>query len=122
MYLSPLVDGILMLIVFFVFFSSGYVSKSGIEVNLPTSSSTMPSARDTHIVTVMKGTPPKLFFNEARVDLAQLTARLAAGKLETNQVTVMADRDASYGDVIEVAFRALKLDYQVSFATRSDNN
>jgi biopolymer transport protein ExbD len=68
----------------------------------------------------MKGTPPKLFFNESRVDIDQLTSRLAAGKLDAGQVTVLADRDASYGDVMEAAFLALKLGYEVAFGTQPD--
>ena len=118
LYLAPLLDGVLLLLVFFVLFGSSFVLKSGVQVNLPASSSALPSARDTHIITVMKGTPPKLFFNESRVDINQLTSRLAAGKLDSSQVTILADRDASFGDVMETAFLALKLGYEVAYGTQ----
>ncbi|MDF1755591.1 MAG: biopolymer transporter ExbD [Verrucomicrobiales bacterium] len=122
LYLAPVTDGILLLIAFFVFFGSNNVLKSGVHVDLPASSSTLPSVRNTHIVTVMKGTPPKLFFNESRVDMAQLGAKLASGKVESSHVTILADRDTAYGDVLEAAFLALKFGYQVAFGTQPGEN
>ncbi|MDF1813411.1 MAG: biopolymer transporter ExbD [Verrucomicrobiales bacterium] len=121
LYLAPVIDGVLLLLVFFAFFGSSFVSKSGVQVVLPSSDSSIPAAGNTHIITVMEGNPPKMFFNESRVDIPQLTTKLASSRLESSQVTVLADRNSAYGDVMEAAFLALKFGYQVAFATQPDD-
>lgn len=117
LYLTPILDGILLLLVFFIL-SSAHVHKSGVEVSLPHSQSNLPKPRQTHIITVMDGSPPKIYFNESRVDLTQLEQELQSKKT-TNQVTILADRDTVYGAVMEVAVLALKEDYEVFFGTQS---
>lgn len=109
-------DGILLLLVFFIF-GSPFVNKSGIQVNLPTSNLAHKS-KNTHIITVIDGSPPKIFFNESRVDQIQLESKLQAGKSITNQVTVLADRSSDYGSVMEVAIIALNYNYDVAFGTQ----
>jgi len=117
LYTAPLLDAVLLLLVFFIIGSSS-VSKSGVQVDLPSSNSAFEEARSIHIITVKDGTPHKVFFNESRVDLTQLNVKLEEGKATSSQVTVLADRDAAYGAVMEVALRALKFGYKVSFGTQ----
>ncbi len=110
-------DAVLLLLVFFIF-GSNFVVKSGVKVNLPSSRSSLPSERSSHIITIVKGSSPQIYFNESRVDLAQLNTRLIAGKGESNQVTILADRDANYGEVLEIALLALRFHYEVAFGTQ----
>lgn len=117
LYIAPLLDGVLLLLAFFVFGSS-FVLRSGVQVDLPVSNSALPDSGSTHIVTVLQGTPPKIFFNDVRVDLAQLSTRLIEEKTKSNQVTVLADRDSSYGSVMRVALMALNQGYDVAFGTQ----
>jgi len=117
LYLAPMMDAVLLLLVFFVF-GSNFVVKSGVKVNLPSSDSSLPSDRTSHIITIIKGNSPQIYFNESRVDMAQLNARLLAGKAASNQVTILADRDAYYGEVLEIALLALKFRYEVAFGTQ----
>jgi biopolymer transport protein ExbD len=117
LYLAPFMDTVLLLLVFFIL-SSNFVVKSGVKVNLPSSNSSLPSERNSHIITIVKGPSPQIYFNESRVDMTQLNARLIAGKVESNQVTILADRDSYYGEVLEVALLALRFRYEVAFGAQ----
>ncbi len=117
LYLAPIMDGVLLLLAFFVF-GSGFVRMSGVSVDLPRSGSALRSAQQQHIITIQHGTPAKIFFNESRVDMVQLRANLQAGKQRTPRVTILADQSTSYGAVMEVAFQALEQGYEVAFGTQ----
>ena len=117
LYTAPLIDAVLLLLVFFVFGSS-FVLKSGVQVNLPTSKSSLQDSSNSHIVTVMGGSVPKIYFNEARVDMSQLESKLQTGKVTASQITILADRNSEYGFVMEAAILALNYGYQVSFGTK----
>ena len=117
LYTAPLLDGVLLLLVFFIFGSS-FVLKSGVQVTLPSSASALPEARDAHIITIQDGKPAKVYFNESRVDETQLQTKLQTSKLSSNQVTILADQNTDYGAVMEVAIEALKYGYEVSFGTQ----
>lgn len=119
LYITPLFDGVLLVLVFFVF-SSNIVSKSGVAVALPTSNSTVKNSKATHVITIIEGAPPKIYFNESRVDMAQLTQKLQAKKSAANHVTILADEGSSYGAVMEVALVALRYNFEVAFATQPD--
>ncbi len=117
LYTAPLLDGVLLLLVFFAL-GSGFVLKSGVQIDLPTSGSGLPPSRNTHIVTIQRGSPPKVYFNESRVDSTQFQEELERGKSSSTQLIILADREADYGAVMDAASLALKSGYQVSFGTQ----
>jgi len=116
LYLAPLLDGVLLLLVFFVC-SSSFVLKSGVQIELPASLSSLKSSRNSHII-IMEGNPAKIYFNESRVDAALLDRRFQEGKVASNHVIILADQHTAYGEVMAVALRALNYHYEVAFGTR----
>ena len=117
LYTAPLIDCVLLLLVFFIF-GSGAVSKSGLQVDLPSSRSAFQDTANSHVITVTGGTAPKIFFNETRVDHDQLNQRLQGSKVASNRITILADHESEYGLVMETAILALNYGYQVSFGTK----
>lgn len=119
LYTAPLMDVILLLIIFFLF-GSNLVLKSGVEVNLPASGSVLPSAEDAHLVTLVPNETGEFFFNDERVDLARLGEKLVEAGKRSKQVVVLADEAVDYGFVMAVAKRVLDEGFEVSFATKTD--
>lgn len=117
LYIAPLFDGVLLLLAFFIF-ASNWVSKSGVEITLPASSSLVRDTRSTHVITIVEGNPTKLYFNDLRVDIPQLNEKLQSEKLASNQITILADQSSAYGSVMEVALLALQYNYEVAFGTK----
>jgi len=90
LYITPLFDSVLLVLVFFIF-SSNIVSKSGVAVALPTSNSIVKDSKATQ-----------------------------SEKSVANQVTILADEGSSYGAVMEVALIALRYNFEVAFGTQPD--
>ena len=117
LYTAPLMDVILLLMIFFLF-GSNLVLKSGVEVNLPTSSSSLPSAEDAHIITLIPTETGEFYFNDERVDLARLATRLEEAIKRSDQVVILGDQAVDYGVVMEIAKLVLNSGFEVSFATK----
>jgi biopolymer transport protein ExbD len=117
LYTAPLMDVILLLMIFFLF-GSNLVLKSGVEVNLPTSSSSLPSAEDAHIITLIPTDTGEFYFNDERVDLARLATRLDEAIKRSDQVVILGDQAVDYGVVMEIAKLVLGSGFEVSFATK----
>ncbi len=117
LYTGPLVDVILLLILFFLF-GSNIVLKSGVEVKLPSSSSVLPTAEDAHIVTLIANDTSEFYFNDERIDVEQLEARLAEAIKRSDQVILLGDRRVPYGVVMEISEVLLKNKFDVLFATQ----
>jgi len=117
LYTAPLMDVILLLIIFFLF-GSNLVLKSGVEVNLPTSSSSLPSAEDAHIITLIPNETGEFYFNDERVDLTTLGARLGEAVKRSNQVVILGDEAVAYGVVMGISRLVLEAGFEVSFATK----
>jgi len=120
LYTAPLMDVILLLMIFFLF-GSNLVLKSGVEVNLPTSSSSLPSAEDAHIITLIPTDTGEFYFNDERVDLARLATRLEEAIKRSDQVVILGDQAVDYGVVMEIAKLVLNSGFEVSFATKVEN-
>ena len=118
LYTAPLMDVILLLIIFFLF-CSNLVLKSGVEVNLPSSSSALPSAEDAHIVTLIPSETGEFYFNDERVGLEALKLRLGDALKRSNQVVILGDEVVPYGVVMGVAQVILDAGFEVSFATKT---
>lgn len=119
LYTAPLMDVILLLIIFFLF-GSNLVLKSGVEVKLPTSSSSLPSAEDAHIITLIPNETGEFYFNDERVNLESLKGRLGEAVKRSNQVVILGDEAVSYGIVMGIARLVLDAGFDVSFATKME--
>lgn len=119
LYTGPLVDVILLLLIFFLF-GSNFVLKSGIEVELPLSNSVLPSAEDAHIITLIPEDSSEFYFNDERVDLAGLESRLDAALTRSKEVILLGDKSIDYGTVMEVSRLVLRKGFEVSFATQQE--
>lgn len=75
-------------------------------------------SRTTHIITIVEGSPTKIYFNDLRVDISQLNEKLRSERLTSNQVTILADQSSAYGAVMEVGLMALQYNYEVAFGTK----
>lgn len=121
LYTSPLIDVVLLLLIFFLF-GSNLVLKSGVDVSLPRSSSALPSAEDAHIITLIPGKTTELYFNDERIDLEQLGEKLDGAMERSNQVILLGDESISYGAVMNVSRFILKRGFELSFATQQETN
>lgn len=121
LYTSPLVDVVLLLIIFFLF-GSNLVLKSGVEVSLPRSSSALPSAEDAHIITLIPGNTSELYFNDERIKLEQLGETLDEGGERSRQVILLGDEAIRYGTVMNVSRFILQRGFELSFATQQETN
>ena len=106
LYTAPLMDVILLLIIFFLF-GSNLVLKSGVEVRLPSSNSVIPSAEDAHIVTLIPTEKTEFYFNDERVDLEKMEEKLADALKRSEEVVILSDEAADYGAVMHVAEKLL---------------
>ena len=119
LYTAPLVDVILLLIIFFLF-GSNLVLKSGVEVNLPSSSSSLPSAEDAHIITLIPTETAEFYFNDERVDIEKLAGKLEEALKRSNQVVILGGGAVDYGVVMGIARLVLNSGFEVSFATKME--
>lgn len=119
LYTAPLMDVILLLIIFFLF-GSNLVLKSGVEVKLPASSSSLPSAEDAHIITLIPNETGEFYFNDERVSLTSLQGKLGDAVKRSNQVVILGDEAVSYGVVMGIARLVLDAGFEVSFATKME--
>jgi len=116
LYTAPLLDVVLLLLIFFLF-GSNFVLKSGVSIHLPASRSSLPAAPQAHIVTVAPGNPEQLFFNERRVGRAALEDLLEVSQRRSQQVILLGDESVRYGTVMEISDLILQHGYELSFAT-----
>ncbi|MCH1407514.1 MAG: biopolymer transporter ExbD [Verrucomicrobiales bacterium] len=121
LYTGPLMDVILLLLIFFLF-GSNFVLKSGVEVDLPLSNSVLPSAEDAHIITLIPNDSSEFYFNDERVDLEGLESRLDLAILRSKQVILLGDKTINYGTVMEISQAVLRKGFEVSFATQQEGS
>lgn len=120
LYMAPLMDVVLLLLLFFLF-GSNFVLKSGVDVRLPASSSSLPTAEDAHIITLVPNGTGEFFFDDDRISLDGLSARLANAKQRSKQVVILGDESVNYGAVMHVADLMLGAGFEVSFATKAED-
>ena len=119
LYIAPLMDVVLLLLVFFLL-SSSMILKSGFAVTVPYSSSSLPSAERSHIITLAASGASTIFFNEDRVTVEELETRLREGSADIRQIILRADRAAPFGAVAEVSNLVLRYGYDLAYATTPD--
>lgn len=102
LYTAPLMDVVLLLLVFFLLGSS-FVLKSGVSVTVPTSEASLPPISASHVVTILPGASPELYFNEHKVTLDQLGTFLDEASPNVRHVIIRADQMAPHGLVMKVS-------------------
>lgn len=117
LYIAPVMDVVLLLLIFFLF-GSNFVLKSGVSVKLPLSESSLPSALQSHIITVVPGESEDIYFNEEKVDLVRLEGLLKSSKVRSSHIILLADEKTSYGTVMKISLLAFRYGYEVAFATQ----
>lgn len=116
LYIAPLLNAILLLLVYFLF-SSGFVVQSGITVRKPQSSSRLSGFDRAHVITIAPGPSGPIYFDGQRVTWQQLGDQLQTGREGERKVIIHADQQASHGQVVTVSDLALSLGFEVAHAT-----
>lgn len=98
---TSLIDVIFLLLIFFLV-TSTFSEQPGLKIQLPRAFSSEPREVEELVVSVTR--EGKIFLNQKPVERSRLGLELrrAAGKLEDPSVVMKADRDVSYGLVIEL--------------------
>jgi len=117
LFVAPLTDAVLLLLAFFLL-SSGLVHRSGISVELPASSSRLPSLAQASILTITAESPPRLFLDGQSLAPHQLSRALEDQSVTSRSLIIYADQNASHGNVMAAANTALSLGFDIAFATR----
>ena len=118
LYTAPLLDAVLLLLIFFLLGSS-FILKSGVAIELPASTSSLPVAERSHVITVAPGELAQLYFDEDRVSYEELDERLLKSAEEVRHVIILGDLRSDYGTVMEISKIALKHGYNVALGTQS---
>ncbi len=116
LYITPLLNAILLLLVYFLF-SSGFVQQSGIKVETPRSSSRLTGFDRAHIITIAGGQDAPLYFDGQRVTWEELRTTLEKRRDGERRILLHADRYAPTGRFTEVSTLAMELGYEVALAT-----
>ena len=114
--LASLTDIVLLLLIFFLLTSS-FVTQNGLRVNLPDVAAAAPLEQVYVAVTIDRD--GSYFVEDREVARDSLTAAVAAVREGKTALAVYADRDASIGQLSEVASVASALDMRVSIATEA---
>ncbi len=116
LYIAPLLNVILLLVVCFLF-SSGFVAQSGITVEKPRSSSRLSGFDRAHTLTLTAGEEAWVYLDGQRLEAGELRTRLLERLDGDRRVIIHADRNAAQGRVVEVVNIAQELGYEVALST-----
>jgi biopolymer transport protein ExbD len=99
--LTPLIDVVLMLVIFFML-TTTFVLSPGVQVDLPQGSSLQKPRESDAIITITKD--GAVYFQDAQVSLETLQAVLQRAKLQQPRVRVVikADTLVQHGRVVEI--------------------
>ncbi|HML95593.1 MAG TPA: biopolymer transporter ExbD [Thermodesulfobacteriota bacterium] len=98
--LTPIVDVVFNLLIFFAVTLSFAATSGGINVKLPSASSADPV--ETEEITVNLTEDGKLFYNDTSVDLAGLAEKLKEVKNKESIIIIRADSTVPHGKVVQV--------------------
>jgi len=96
LYLAPLLNVVLLLMVFFLL-NSNFVVRSGVRVDLPVSGSSLKLYDHAHVVTITGDPVPRILLNNEEISVGDLAARLAPLKKDSRYVEINCDSNASHG-------------------------
>jgi len=116
LYIAPMLNGILLLLIFFLLGSS-FVTRSGISVNLPESGAPLTGYERAHIIT-MAPSDGGLYFDGQNVTMIDLRRLLEDKKRQGRRIIIHADELTPFGKVMEVSNVAQTLGYEIAYATQ----
>lgn len=116
LYTVPLLNTILLLLVFFLL-NSNFVVLSGIKVDKPQSNSRLTGFDRAHIITIPAGLENQLYFDGVRTSTGELREKLKASREGERRAIIHGDKEAPHGRVIEIGNIALELGYEVAYST-----
>ncbi len=116
LYLAPLLNTILLLLVYFLF-SSGFVIQSGVTVNLPQSSSRLSGFDRAHIIAITAGEEAPIYYDGRKVSLDELKEALVRDRKKGRRAIIHADERSPFGKVMQVSNMALALGFEIAHAT-----
>jgi biopolymer transport protein ExbD len=117
LYLAPLLNIVLLLLIFFLL-NSNLVVRSGIRVQLPVSQSSLKLVERAHIITIQAGDSPSVWLNDQPIFTGDLAAALEAVKSETRNVVVNADEAVPHGMVQRVQNAVLAAGCELAMGTQ----
>ena len=117
LYIAPLLNGVLLLLIFFLL-GSTFVVQSGMTVKLPESASRLAGFDRAHVITVASAGENALFFDGKSVTKDELSKLLVEKKRESRRVIIHADAMAPFGRVVDVSNMALALGFEIAYATQ----
>jgi biopolymer transport protein ExbD len=97
--ITPLVDMIFQLLIFFLLTSSFVVTQAGIKVNLPRALTSDVLGDETVVITVNKD--DVIFINDKPITLSQLSTKLDSLS-KKKSILLRSDKKASLGKVVEI--------------------
>ena len=116
LYTVPLLNTILLLLVYFLF-SSGFVIQSGVTVNLPQSASRLSGFDRAHIITIAGGEDAPVYYDGKKVSLDELSQALDRDRKKDRRAIIHADVRAPFGKVMLVTNAALAVGFEIAHAT-----
>lgn len=116
LYITPLLNAILLLLVYFLF-SSGFVVQSGITVEKPRSSSRLTGFDRAHIITIAPGNEVPMYFDGKRLSFEELRQQLLESRAGERRVIIHHDRQSPSGRVVEVINLAQELGFEAALST-----
>ena len=117
LYLAPLLNIVLLLLIFFLL-NSNLVVRSGIRVQLPVSQSSLKLVERAHIITIQAGDTPSVWLNDKPIFTGDLAAALEAVKSETRNVVVNAEQAVPHGMVQRVQNAVLAAGCELAMGTQ----
>jgi biopolymer transport protein ExbD len=116
LYITPLLNIVLLLLIYFLF-SSGFVVQSGITIEKPRSNGRLAGFDHAHTLTLTSGSPTTLYLDGERISLAALRDALKARRAKERHLLLHADRQARTQEFTEISNLALELGFEVALAT-----
>lgn len=101
LYLAPLLNVIMLMLIFFLV-NSSLVVQGGTGVELASTTSTLPRLERAHVLAVPAGEEMGLFFNKEKIGLTDLPSLLQKGKGISLDVIIAADSLVSTGRIAEI--------------------
>ncbi len=116
LYTVPLLNTILLLLVYFLF-SSGFVIQSGVTVNLPQSASRLSGFDRAHVITIVGGENAAIYYDGRPVTQAGLTEVMEKDRKKDRRAVIHADVRTPYGKVMQISNAALALGFEIALMT-----
>ncbi len=115
MELTPLIDVVFLLLIFFMLTSS-FISQPGIKINLPKALTGQLLQKNTLVLTITEDN--RIYFNNKRILFKELKDKLKDVDRKEQTLLIKADKQASLGRIVEVWDLCRELGiHQVNIAT-----